>query len=140
VHVTTNDNEDEGIDFDEEGTGDIRVTMNQVEANQNKDENIQFTEDEEEEAGGGIFAHFNNVTANAAREGDGIKLEEFAAGDLTLQIVNSAVSYNDDDGFQLEQGLPGLGSARFQQVTAESNGDDAINADNVEVTRVPPTT
>jgi hypothetical protein len=140
VHVTAKDNEDEGIDFDEEGTGDIRTTMNQVTATENKDENIQFTEDEEELAGGSIYARFNNVTANASRDGDGIKLEEFAAGDLTLQVVNSAVNYNADDGFQLEQGLPGDGSARLQRVAIEGNADDAINHDNVDVVQIPPTT
>jgi len=142
IHVrilgsTASDNEDEGIDLDEEGPGDIRLELTRVEATDNLDENVSLTEDEETGAGGGIEVRIARLEATGSRDGDGIKLEEFGPGDLAATIVRSTIATNDDDGIQVEQVVPGEGLLRLLRVDLFGNGDDPVNADGVDVIRIP---
>lgn len=136
VQVTANGNYDEGIDLDEEGTGDILLAMSRVDASTNRDENLKLTEDEDELAGGSIRFQLENVTAAGSLD-DGIQLEEFGPGDLEGRIVRSLVADNGDDGIDLEQADAGGGTVRLQAVTLTGNGGDEVNADGVQVIRVP---
>lgn len=133
THVRANGNEDEGIDLDEEGTGGIEAVFNQVEASRNLDSNITLTEDEGERAGGSVELDFHNVTASGSRDDDGIKVEEFGAGDLEGRIVSSTIAGNADDGIQVEENQAGRGTLRLQSVLIRENGDDPVNADDVTV-------
>ncbi|MEW5925994.1 MAG: hypothetical protein AB1941_00770 [Gemmatimonadota bacterium] len=110
--------------------------FHRVEASRNLDTGITLTEDEEERAGGSIDFDFHDVTASGSRDDDGIKVEEFGAGDLEGRVVNSTVAGNADDGIQVEQNQAGGGTLRLQSVAIRENGDDPVNADGVTVVRV----
>ena len=129
--VTANGNRDEGIDLDEEGTGGVYAWVNQVTTNGN-DNGFTITEDEINLLGGNVEVHFNNLDASF-NEGDGVKLEEFGAGDLDARIVNSTINSNQDDGIAAEEQNAGSGVLRLQKVQLVGNADDPIDDDNVTI-------
>lgn len=131
--MTANGNQDEGIDLDEEGKGDLKAWFTRVVAEGNLDSNITFTEDEVNLQGGNILFVFHDVQADGSKDDDGFKPEEFGAGNLNGLIVSSSFSENDDDGLQVEQNDAGSGILRLLRVTTAANGDDAVNASGVKV-------
>ena len=135
VRASVNGNEDEGIDLDEEGTGDIRGTMLLVVTLGNLDAGISYTEDGLERAGGDVEFVFTRVDASDARDGDGIEVEEFGGGDMRGTILGSTVSRNHDDGIQAQEDDAGKETLHLRSVVVEGSGDDAVNADGVEVDR-----
>jgi hypothetical protein len=118
---------DEGIDLDENGPGAIRSTMNKVTVDDSVDENIKFSEDEDDQGGGGIYFQLNNVTSMGGD--DSIKLEVFGPGNMEGRLVNTLVKDSGDDGLVFEVLGSGYGMIRLQKVTFDNVDDDEINTD-----------
>jgi hypothetical protein len=132
VEVEIGGSYDEGIDLDENGGGAIHSAMTQVAVENSVDENIKFSEDEDEQAGGGVYFQFQNVTSIGGD--DGIKLEVFGPGNMDGRIVGSRVIGAGGDGIEFpfekandSAAAPsGTATVRLQNVHLEDIDDDAV--------------
>ena len=123
-HVTAN--LDEGVDFDEEGEGDIRFRFVHTDASNNNDDGFKLTEED----GGNVYARAVAATA-FANGGKGIVLEEEDEGDFEAVVIRSSTADNDDSddtGIEAVQQAPGTGTLRV----VNSDIADGIDTDGVD--------
>lgn len=143
VYVTGH--QDEGIDLDELDAGSVHMTMLRVTSLANRDDNVSVTESEEVDeddslAGeGDIIVRLRQVDLserNDDGDGDGLKLEEFGAGQVDALVEHSRIANNDDDGIQIDEDGGDGGLLRLILVILEGNLDDDVNSD-VPVVTIP---
>ena len=137
VSSTASGNSARGILLEEEDAGDIRGSITGVEASNNGETNFSVREDADAEGGGvpgagGISLTLTELTADDGSE-NGAALEEFGAGDLSVQIVDSGFSDNDADGLVVSQGGTGKGTLRLIRVTTEGNGGASVTSEGTFV-------
>jgi hypothetical protein len=137
VHSTASGNFDEGVDLGEEGPGNIRFEATRLVASGNVDEGIKVSEDAETEAGGDIDVELQNVTASNSQEDDGMHFEEFGPGDLEARVLETTIRDNAAYGINVDQTTPGEGKLGLEKVTFGGNGDDDVDATEVEVIQLP---
>lgn len=128
VDSTFNGSTDDGIGLDEEGGGDLHMTLVQVEASLNADSGISADEGDE----GDYEVKFVLVTADDNLD-KGADMTEAGDGDFDGRAVTSSFSFNADDGIAVEQLDAGSGVLHLVNVTIEDNGNQAIDADGVDV-------
>jgi hypothetical protein len=52
---------------------------------------------------------------------------------VTIRILGSAITDNDDDGLDAEQESPGVGTLRLSGTNVSGNGDDDLELDGVDL-------
>jgi hypothetical protein len=138
VGSTFNGSTDDGIGLDESddetGTGDLHLTLVNVEASSNTDSGISV-----DEGGPGNFeAKFVLVSAEE-NDDKGADMTEADDGNFDGRAVNSSFSLNADDGIAVEQVAPGVGALLLVNVALDDNGNEPpVDADGVTVTQVGP--
>jgi hypothetical protein len=135
-------NFEQGLDFNENGPGDLRTRLVDVQAIANAEEGIELEEDDDIAGGGGIDAEMVRVTAraNGGNGGDaGLKLREKGEGDLVARLVEALAADNrmtsgEDaiDGILLQEDEGGSLSADLVQATARRNSGDGIQLEENE--------
>jgi hypothetical protein len=138
IASSASENLDQGIELTESGAGDLRATLSEVDALSNRGDNILFQEDFDALGGavpgaGGIIATMTDVTAQEADD-DGAQLDEFGAGDLTVQVQNGDFSDNEDDGLSVTQAGTGIGRLHLVNVVTEGNGGLPVDSEGTAVT------
>lgn len=117
---------DDGFDIDEAGDGGINALLRRVTANGNLDEGIDFDED------GSGSTHLNFMWVEASGNTDeGIKATEDDDGEADPGSIHAyfhrvTANNNGDDGIELEELGPGNLGAVFSRVTASNNGDAGV--------------
>jgi parallel beta helix pectate lyase-like protein len=127
VQVTSNDNAEEGFDLNENDEGDLLLEANQVVANGNAEEGVDLEEDDDNVGGGDLIVSLLNVTANGNTGGDaGLKLRERGEGGIRGNIVNSVTLENEEDGIQIREEDEGLVSTSIVSAVSSNNGDSGV--------------
>jgi hypothetical protein len=129
-NVDVNDNVDEGIDLDENGSGDVLFKARNVVTTGNVDENIKITESEDDPTGAGdIILDLVDVTADGSLDSRGARFEEFGVGGVVGSIRSSTFSDNtEDDGLRIDEEGEGSGNdGQGLQVTENGIGDIAMS-------------
>ena len=137
--TTVNDNFEEGLDFNENDAGDLRVNLLLVEASRNREEGIDYEEDDDFAGGGHVVTTMAGIRANAngVDGGDaGIKIREKGEGDLRADVngveTNDNVSPESDDdmrGLQIREDSAGSLTASVSNARALRNEEHGIDFD-----------
>jgi hypothetical protein len=130
-----------GLGLEEEGSGGVSVTLETVTVTGNDEENITLTEDKDAketliEGSGSLTVSFIQVTATGAGA-DGIFMEEYGAGDLTGQVVDSSVRSNAGIGISATQAGLGEGQLQLVRVVFSGNTGGNLFTSGVGVATVP---
>jgi hypothetical protein len=124
--------EEDNIQLEEFGAGDVVGTFVDLLVDDSGDEGLEITEDTELDdldsspsTGGSIDVQINRsvVTDN---DGDGIKVEEFGAGDVGSRIAATTATGNGSDDIEYNQESPGAGVLRLQNVTYDERDQDGV--------------
>ena len=109
---------DDGIDFDESGSGSVFTSMVGVSITGNLDEGLDFDEAGE----GNIFINIIDSVATGNTD-DGFKVSEEDDGGIIAIVANSTAMENGGKGFVLEAEDDGALFADFSGVTTSNNDD-----------------
>ncbi len=121
------DNRDEGLDFDEDDGGSVDVALYGVVSSRNEDEGFKI----DETGDGDLVALVQDSVINESLSQQGIDLTEEDEGDYSVQIIDSAVKFNDDEGVASEQVAPGTGLLTIIDSDLTENGDPSLDLTGV---------
>ena len=120
---------DDGFDIDEDGEGDLFVTIENSSANENFDEGFDF-----DEAGNGVLkATFKSVKANK-NVNEGLKCSSEGEGDdndVQVEVSDSTVNSNLDNGMQFESEGVGRISVVIKNTESIMNRKEDLKVEQV---------
>ncbi|MDX2194498.1 MAG: hypothetical protein NW201_14225 [Gemmatimonadales bacterium] len=144
TRVTNNDTvEEEGIQVEELGEGNVVVTFTDVTALRNgashPSAEIKENIDIRERDGGNLTATWLRVAANASANDDGAVIDERGAGNLSASITSSEFRNNALQSLELRESDAGTGAATLTSVIRTGNlvSDAVRNTGGVTITIVP---
>jgi hypothetical protein len=129
---SANHNYEQGLDFNENDAGDLRVNLTDVEANDNLQEGIEYEEDDDVAGGGDVVTVMERITTN----GNGVDEETAAvvqrgAGNFSTPLSNIIASQNSEAGIHLRE--TDAGDARVSIDGAVTNGNSGSTGHGIEV-------
>lgn len=122
-------NNDEGVDFDEQDAGGVQVTFLRTRSQDNTDDGVRTSES----GPGDLLGSAHTVVAKD-NGGNGLRFDEADEGTVEVEVIGVTTSANDDGeetGLRVTRDGDGEGAL----VVRESDLQDGIDARNVTVTR-----
>ncbi|MFN8584208.1 MAG: hypothetical protein U0446_02635 [Dehalococcoidia bacterium] len=119
--LTASNNGGAGIQLEDEGDGDVIVSLTLVSAWFNQGPGV----DERESGEGGVDLEARNSSVGFNHL-DGFRLEESGDGDFSARFNGTVVSGNAGDGLDMEEHDSGAASAAVQSSSIFGNGESAI--------------
>jgi hypothetical protein len=130
--TTASDNYEEGLDFNENNAGDLRVGLWRVVVNGNGEEGVDYEEDDDFAGGGDLVTVMLDVetNGNGVNGGDaGLKIREKGDGSLLALVSGVEASHNAIGGISVREDAAGTLRSTIHRATAAGNAGRGVDFD-----------
>jgi hypothetical protein len=129
VRVSASHNFEEGLDFNENNAGDLRVDLFDVTTNDNGEEGVDYEEDDDFAGGGDLVTTIVGVRTSGNGGDGGLKIREKGEGSLFAKVTDAVANDNDVSGIAIREDADGNLTSRITWARTRGNAGHGIDFD-----------